>query len=133
MISLVADPQIVTLVAGSEKRQFSVHRGLLCHYSPYFQAALNGRFREAQTKSLELEDDSDLIEWFVHWLYHQRITPDPPHDDPSPSRLFRLYTLAQMFLVPQLQNHVISVIHRKTVADLAAKDEKKKARMGLYF
>lgn len=52
--------------------EFFVHKGLLCHYSDYFRAALNGPFVEAQQKIFELEDEEvHTFRRFVRWLYYR--------------------------------------------------------------
>lgn len=58
-----------------------VHEHLLTHYSEFFRAALTGSFREAEDKTVKLEEDQPLtFEFFVHWLYYQRF-PDKSKGD----------------------------------------------------
>lgn len=63
----------MSVVVGEESKSFTVHEQLLTHYSGFFSAALNGRFREAEEKRVILrEEDPKIFEFFLHWLYYQR-------------------------------------------------------------
>ncbi|KAI4850205.1 hypothetical protein E4T44_02886 [Aureobasidium sp. EXF-8845] len=46
--------ETVTLVTGAAKVQYTLHKGLLCFYSDFFRAALNGSFKEASVLLLRL-------------------------------------------------------------------------------
>ncbi|KAF1811878.1 hypothetical protein P152DRAFT_378213, partial [Eremomyces bilateralis CBS 781.70] len=49
---------------------FHIHQALLCSASPFFSRALNGRFREGTTKTVNLlDDDPRIVAAFVAWLY----------------------------------------------------------------
>jgi hypothetical protein len=57
---------------GPEKKRFIVHQDLLTYHSEFFRAALTGKFKEAEEKTVPLPEDSEVIfEFFVHWLYHK--------------------------------------------------------------
>jgi hypothetical protein len=47
----------------------SVHRKLLCFFSSYFSAALNGKFLEAQKDHFEVELLGKHLKSFVTWIY----------------------------------------------------------------
>lgn len=54
--------------------EFPVHKAFICYYSPFFDAAFNGKFIESQTQMVELDDVSPVaFGIFVNWLYTQRI------------------------------------------------------------
>jgi hypothetical protein len=62
---------LATVIVGEEKKGFAVHEVLLTHYSDFFRAALNGKFKEAEEKRITLHDEEPVVfESFVHWLYH---------------------------------------------------------------
>jgi hypothetical protein len=70
-----------TVLVGPDQTRFVVHENLLVHYSKFFHAALTGKFKEAEDKTVKLEeDDPDIFELFVHWLYYQRF-PDKVYGD----------------------------------------------------
>jgi hypothetical protein len=57
-----------------EQKVFVVHQEFVCHYSPYFDAAFNGKFAEGQTQTLELEGIRPYVfEVFINWIYTQTI------------------------------------------------------------
>ncbi|KAH0164502.1 hypothetical protein KCU67_g5116, partial [Aureobasidium melanogenum] len=47
----------------------SVHKELLCFFSPYYTAALKGGFAEAQKKTLTLDLPNNQMANLVSWLY----------------------------------------------------------------
>lgn len=60
---------LVTVLVGPEKHRFDVHRALVCASSDFFQAALNGGFKE-QGGEINLPDqETKTFKFFVHWLY----------------------------------------------------------------
>jgi hypothetical protein len=60
---------IVTLVVGHEQRLFAAHEDVLCH-SPYFAAALKGKFLEGGSKRVELPDEEpEILSCVLEFLY----------------------------------------------------------------
>ena len=58
---------------GDKLRTFEVPKGILCFYSGYFDAALNGPYIEAQEHVCHLpEEDPIIFEGFVYWLCWRR-------------------------------------------------------------
>lgn len=56
-----------------------VHKKLLSQHSAFFDAAINGGFRESHESEIVLEEDNPLIfEFFLTWLYTSRF---PSHTD----------------------------------------------------
>lgn len=71
-------------------KPFVVHEELLKYHSPFFRAALNGNFKEAETKEVRIEGHTNAtIEFFVHWLYHQRLPNE--QDNPDLFNLWRIW------------------------------------------
>ncbi|KAF8859757.1 hypothetical protein BDZ45DRAFT_725098 [Acephala macrosclerotiorum] len=105
-----------------EYETFRVHSNYICHYSPFFQAAFNGGFEEADKQELNLEDTNPLaFGVFVTWLYTQNICRDSEdamkNDITWYSVLIDLWILADTILVPRLQNQTLEDIdkHRAVV------------------
>lgn len=46
-----------------------VHKPLLCHYSTYYEAAIDGGFQEANYGHFNLGLNKVCAEWFVRWFY----------------------------------------------------------------
>lgn len=93
-------------------RKFKIHKGLLCFYSGYFQAALNGRFDEARENVVNLASQSPATFLkFQHWLYSRRISLS--HDFPSAMHeLVDLWIFGDAHAVLLLQNEVINLLQQ---------------------
>jgi len=111
--SLLSGP-LVDIYVGKEKRQWSVHRNLLCHYSSYFEAELIGNEvpkakRPGDKQRLDLPDDDPKgFELFVKWLYQGQLEdvselPEEGKYDYSVS-CHKLYMLCDRFDLPSLKN-----------------------------
>lgn len=100
----------MTVVVGSKKKSYSLHKGLLCFYSDYFRAAFNGSFKEATDGKIELMDvEPEVFDIFQVWLYSRRLQA------PTDSVLY-FSTLAQLWVfgdkhqIPLLQNEAMDEI-----------------------
>ncbi|KAE9376555.1 hypothetical protein N431DRAFT_331169, partial [Stipitochalara longipes BDJ] len=131
--------EIVTIIVGkgSEAQTFKVHKDTICYYSPFFASAFNGHFLEGQSQSMKLDDfDGSVFGLLVAWLYTMTISDDdieikaqtetsstsnskPIAIDSSNTsargkdalRLAKLWVLGQRFLIPDIQNSVIALLH----------------------
>ncbi|CAK4034660.1 hypothetical protein DOTSEDRAFT_41560 [Lecanosticta acicola] len=69
----------VDIFVGRERRQWSLHRNLLCHHSSYFETELYGHHdapgkRSLRDNTLELPDDDPVgFELLVKWLYQGQL------------------------------------------------------------
>jgi hypothetical protein len=108
---------VVTVVIGSTKKSFTVHKDLLIFYSDYFRAAFNGSFIEAIDKKINLLDtDQKAFEHFYAWLYTRKLASED--DKPlSWDNLFDLWVFGDRFQVPLLQNSVIDEMFAKEKRD----------------
>lgn len=103
---------IVEVVVGPTKRLFMFHKQILCDLSPFFKAALTGRFREGDEQRVEfLETDIVIFEQFQCWLYSGIIpaTRDMVKDKNHEvfPVLTNLYIFGDKLGIPALQNKVI--------------------------
>lgn len=74
---------IVTLVVGKKRKEFKVHKKLICEASKFFNDAFNGPFKEGKEGIMYMpEDDPDVITYLVDWLYR---SPLPMVEDPANS------------------------------------------------
>lgn len=80
----------VTLLIGADRVQFHVPQSVLC-ILPFFQAALQGEFREAVEQKIEMpEDDPQIVSALIEFLYtggytyaysqEETDSDDPPAD-----------------------------------------------------
>lgn len=62
--------EMITLIVGEEKKQFSIHKNLLCTKAPVFKAMFDGGFKEASKGLAHLPEDSPVaVGLFQEWLY----------------------------------------------------------------
>ncbi|KAL8998054.1 MAG: hypothetical protein Q9169_002822 [Polycauliona sp. 2 TL-2023] len=107
--------EIVTVEVGSSKVPFVFHKGLICSRSRFFEAAINGSFREATTQSVHLKDDDPDVFDMVHkWFYTNRITiaSDGKDEMAKGSRLLNAYILADKLDIPFLCDTVINILSK---------------------
>lgn len=66
--------------------------------------------RERLQKMIIDDIDGELFSYLAHWIYHQVV-----EDDKSKTRdhltLVKLWQLAERFLIPTLQNHIIGILY----------------------
>ncbi|KAI5212218.1 hypothetical protein AUEXF2481DRAFT_112 [Aureobasidium subglaciale EXF-2481] len=65
--------ETVTLVIKETKEEYTLHRELLCSYSDFFHAALQGSFQEASTSRMELSVEPRVLQAFQVWLYSRSL------------------------------------------------------------
>lgn len=69
-IGLLSFGSTVDIFVGAEKTKFTIHKALLLDSAPFFKAALDGHFREAEEERLYLPtQDASVFERFQLWLY----------------------------------------------------------------
>lgn len=65
---------IVIVIVGPTEHHFDLHKGLLCSWSGFFKAALNGNFIETEGTVKLPEQDPETFRYFVNWLYTGKLT-----------------------------------------------------------
>jgi hypothetical protein len=99
------------------KRTFKVYEALLTHYSSYFRTSLNGRWREARLKTIDLsEDKPEVFQAFFNWLMigklYARLTPEG--NIPYNSRLIcQIYVFGDARGIPELCNAAVDLLFQK--------------------
>lgn len=103
----------MTIIVGKEKKAYTLHKDLLCFYSDYFRAALNGNFKEATERKLELLDvDTSLFDAFQVWVYTRDLQgPDGHHE--YFKFLVDMWVLGDQHQIPLLQNQAMNEIFAK--------------------
>ena len=102
----------VEVKVGSDENQksFTLHQGLLCHYSGFFEAALKGAFAEAKNNKIELKDeDPETFERFLAWLYTRRFHRSMDKND-NFTIIAKLWVLADRRQIPLLSNAMIDAM-----------------------
>ncbi|KAK5699089.1 hypothetical protein LTR97_006738 [Elasticomyces elasticus] len=109
---------LVKLVVGDGDAQktFKAHKGVLAFYSSWFNAALNGKFREALEGTVKLPtEDPAVVQLFIYWTKTRRFCK--VHEDPmgviSYDSLARLWVFGDSHEIPLLQKAVCDVVALK--------------------
>lgn len=69
---------MVTVIVGPAEKSYAVHEKLLRSASNYFEAALSRDWKEANEKTVKLDDvDPYFFEVFLAWLYNRHFSAYP--------------------------------------------------------
>ncbi|KAL9066958.1 MAG: hypothetical protein Q9161_007202 [Pseudevernia consocians] len=108
-IAQYMNDDMVDIYVGTSRRKFRLHRDLLCERSEFFEAALEGHFKEAEAQELTLPEDSvESFERLVCWLYGAPLMSmplEPSEDDFSAN--VNLFILAKKLCLEHLQNETM--------------------------
>ena len=123
MVQSLASTQWLTRTSGpivtinlrygdDECKTVFVHKNYLCRYSKYFRAALNTpAFAETESQEVDLEETGpEAFDSYLHWVYHGSIPPVEPINLHQLQDLLRLWIFADKYIVPNMQNNVMSHI-----------------------
>jgi hypothetical protein len=92
-------------------KTFTFHKCYICHYSPFFYAAFNGRFSEGASQSMVHDTVSiEAFGIFATWIYNQKIE-DGAGEVPCIKDLANLWIIADVFLIPALQNMCVEALN----------------------
>lgn len=72
----------------------TIHKSLLCHYSTYYQVAIYGRFKEANSNHFDIELNKVSVKWLVRWLYSRQLPGSGLGIGSRSDELFQLYVFA---------------------------------------
>jgi hypothetical protein len=67
--AITKSPKTVKLASTKDEVVVSIHKELLCFFSSYYSAALNGNFLEAQKDQFEVELSGGDLKSFATWIY----------------------------------------------------------------
>lgn len=98
---------LVKLIVGPTKTEFTVHKAILCERSPFFKACLQGNWLESHTKEVNLtEEHPDMIAIMIKWFYTNNLDPTFLPDATSRD-ITLLYQTADRYLLFEFKNHII--------------------------
>ena len=107
---------MVTIYVGPKRKQFNVHKELICE-SDFFKAAFMSCFTEANDGFMYLPDDNPAaFDLYVEWVYRKRIPSG--HTESYLHSLYDLYIMADKFCNIALKDTVMD-----TIQDLARKHD----------
>lgn len=131
------NPETITLQStespkipkGSDSYSMNIHKGLMIHYSPYYNAAFKGPFIEATAESIPISATRTALENLSSWLYTGDIIPDramkrkweddaAATDNPSKRNkrheLMELYILADAYDFLAIRRWCFAELHKLT-------------------
>jgi hypothetical protein len=104
----------IRVFVGPDRVVFDVHRVMVCELSPFFNKAINGPFREAEKKEVELPDDEPhIFTGVMNWIYRKTFNPDLYTI--SWLDLAKFWIIADKLDIPPLQHQAIHAIFQKHV------------------
>ena len=99
--------EFVTLYVGPKRRQFVVHKKLLCDRAAFFHKAFQSGFKEGIDGVMHLlEEDPDSVEYLIDFLY-RRVIPDATADPNMPWNFLELYYLAENICLSDLMDQLV--------------------------
>ena len=105
--------EIIDIFVGPLQTHFRVHKKLLCTRSQYFERMFSSGFKEVIDSTIRMpEDDPDVFDMFVQWVYERRLdTADMTKHTPKSGPLglrFKLYCFAEEICLNDLMDYTIS-------------------------
>ena len=112
---------MVAIFVGEDKILFNLPKNILCKHSMFFQKALDGQFKEALDRRMDLpEDDPTAFAYLIQWFYQGKVdvlhdcltlrdkNRDLPIEREACRILFRLHHLSDKLLIkPPLHKGVL--------------------------
>ncbi|CAK4032122.1 hypothetical protein D0862_13151 [Lecanosticta acicola] len=120
--SLVHDELITICMANNRNKPIKVSRALLTAASPWFQSALDKKFKEGEERVLRFPDaECDTVTEFLFWLFNARQLSDSFADQVGSAtavsnaqlRDVQLWIFADMHCLPDLCGAAMRDLHCK--------------------
>jgi BTB/POZ domain len=101
----------------SQSETFTIHKDVLCHYSPFFDDGFNDKASESKKDLLTIKGiEAAVFGLLVFWLYSGKIAKqkvgvvDEYTLSQTLTQLAKLWLLAYDYKMPELQNDIIGEI-----------------------
>jgi hypothetical protein len=109
-IARILGNEIVKLYVGKKRKEFTIHKKLLCDRADFFSKAFNGGFQEAKKGEMYLpEDEPDHFACLVDFLY-RGTAPEAARGSHGASHLRRFYAFAEKLCLLELMDKTIDSI-----------------------
>lgn len=109
---------IVTLLVGTDKVSFTVHKKILCSRVKYFDRMFNGDFLESKTGEATFpEDDPVAFDILLFYIYTNKLSGYSHPTTHGFSLYLHLYMLADRFVIPEVQDRCIDAIINTDISD----------------
>ncbi|KAL3443961.1 hypothetical protein BJX65DRAFT_284423 [Aspergillus insuetus] len=109
----------IDIEVGGEHITYSVHEGLVCASSPFFEKAMAGEWKESSRRTIQLpEDEPSVVALYVHWLYYRTLPvfcdePGLPGNTEYLD-LVKAYVFGDKILDTRFQNSIIDAMVAKS-------------------
>ncbi|KAK0119334.1 hypothetical protein ONS95_008176 [Cadophora gregata] len=108
--SLGTEIVTINVGTGSNRKQFIIHKKLICSKVDFFHKAFVGGFKENQGLMDLPEEKPAVFGMFVDWLYRSDSQVGVYTSQEQYIGLFKLYFFAERFCIDHLQNRVMDRI-----------------------
>ncbi|KAI9874265.1 MAG: hypothetical protein M1830_009942 [Pleopsidium flavum] len=102
---------MVDIYVGPSKKQYQLHKALICARSSFFRNAFSGSFKEAEGVLVMAEDTPAVFDLAVQWLYSGNIDPMTLGRTGLSTHL-QLFVLADKLQMAKLQECIIASIRK---------------------
>lgn len=99
---------MIKLVPKGENLTFAVHKEILTYYSPYYRDAFNGRWRDGEKDTFDVETTPAALALFIKWFYTG--TLQNARGETDWDVLLDLYIIADMQRAVALQRDIMTVL-----------------------
>lgn len=111
----VTEPATNVVYTQAKVKKFLVHENILYDASPVFKAAFQGRFAEAEKKSMTIKDlDVSMLSELLRWLYCGKRLPERPTSESAEQlwylNMARLAVVADIYQIEGLGDDVIDLL-----------------------
>jgi hypothetical protein len=113
---LSAYDEILTVtIAASDTttKAFKIFRGVLCHYSDYFRALLNGGWKDS-VEAITLDDVlPDVFSLFFYWLNTGSLSPIDKDNTDIWDLIARAHHFADFYMIQGFANRILDLFMKK--------------------
>ncbi len=99
---------MVTIFVGSKRKEFMIHKDLICGTAEFFNKAFNGHFMEKDGVMYLPDDNPEAFTLFVDWLYRHKIPSG--NSESYIHTLYDLYIMANKMCLEDLMDATMDTI-----------------------
>ncbi|KAI7210070.1 hypothetical protein KC333_g8420 [Hortaea werneckii] len=98
------DDSLVTIVLTEDGTKYTLPKRMACDISDYFEKALEGDFKEAHERTLELPDcAAETFDVLLYFHMYQRLPGNLDSEDQAQPLLLNLWLFGDTYLLPRLK------------------------------
>lgn len=101
--------ETVTIFVGLKRKEYTIHKDLICSSANFFKCAFNGPFTESKDGTMYLPDESaDAFGLYIEWVYRKHIAQG--HSESYLYALYDLYIMADKLCLTELKDLTMDTI-----------------------